>query len=130
MNELSGYGVFEVAGEQVPFKFGVNAYSLFCKSRGIDLGEIGETGLYGTFKGEEMIKAPDMTATIELAYFAYVTARRMKGGEPEHTLTEFTEMVGDTKDVLSQFQNLMLTSRILGYTFPELAEKGNAAKKK
>ena len=130
MNQLSGYDVFEVAGEKLPFKFGVNAYSLFCKHRSIELGEVNSTGLYGTFDGDKIIKGPDTTANIEMAYFAYVTALRMKNQEPDHNLIEFTEMISEEKDILLKLQELNLSARFMGYTFTELAKKGIEESKK
>jgi hypothetical protein len=130
MNQLSGYDVFEVAGEKLPFKYGVNAFALFCKHRGIELGQLPETGLYGVFQGTEMLRAPDMIANIELAYFAYVTAVRMKGEEPGYNLCQFTEMIGETRDIIQKLQELLLTCRTMGYTFEEIAQRGATESKK
>lgn len=114
MNDLSGYGELTLRGKLMPFKFGTNAYRLFCRHRGIDLGDIGEA-----FK--------DPFAILELAFFAYQTAVRMNGDTPHTDLDTFIDMVGDEQGVLSEFEKLIIASKMWGYTVNELAE---GAKKK
>ena len=114
MNDLSGYGELTLRGEVMPFKFGTNAYRLFCKHRSIELGDIGEA-----FK--------DPFAILELAFFAHQTAVRMNGGVPKLDLDTFVDMVGDEQGALSEFERLIVASKMWGYTVNELAE---GAKKK
>jgi hypothetical protein len=114
MNDLSGYGELTLRGKLMPFKFGTNAYRLFCKHRGIDLSDIGEA-----FK--------DPFAILELAFFAYQTAVRMNGDTPHTDLDTFIDMVGDEQGIMSEFEKLIVTSKMWGYTVNDIAE---GAKKK
>ncbi len=47
MNTLSGYIELDL-GEPVPFKFGTNAYALFCEKRKIEFHQMPETGVFGS----------------------------------------------------------------------------------
>ena len=121
MNNLSGYGVFEIAGEQIAFKYGINAYKLFSDHRGIGLEDVHKTGLYGEFIDGKITKDPDVLANAELAYFAYVTACEMKGQEIKYNLLAFTEMLSEEKEVLVKLFNLNLESKLMGRTLSEIA---------
>ena len=128
MNNLSGYGVYEIAGEKLAFKFGVNAYALFCEHRGIGLEDIAKTGIYGEYNDKnEITKEPDVKANIELSYFAYVTECKMRGAEPSINLLTFSEMMSEKYDTLVKLFTLNLESKIMGRTLPEM---GQEAKKK
>ncbi len=123
MNNLSGYGVFEIAGEKLPFKFGVNAYALFCQYRGVDLDKIATTGLYGEYDSDgKPTKDPDVKANIELAYFAYQTACQMKGEDTRFNLITFQEMMQEEYDVLVKLFTLNLESKLMGRTLTEIAQ--------
>jgi hypothetical protein len=115
MNDYSGYGEIKIGDKTLPFKFGTNAYRLLCQHRNIDLHQIGEA-----FK--------DPFAIIELAYFAYVTAVRMANSVTEISLDTFIELVGDEKDIIPEFEKLIVGSKMWGYTVSELTDK--AEKKK
>ena len=109
MNELSGYGEVKLGDKVLPLKFGTNAYYLFCKHRTIDLSQLGEA-------------FTDPFALIELSYFAYVSAMRIKGKPTDVGMDEFIELVGDNKDVLPEFEKLIMSSKIWGFTMTELAD--------
>lgn len=114
MNTHSGYGEIEVGGELLHFKFGLNAYQLFCQHRKISLPELGEA-LSGT----------DTIAVLELAYFAYVTEAHMRKEQPELNITQFIEAVNDqdTMEVLAKINEIMTTSKFLGKTVEEWTDK-------
>ena len=123
MNNLSGYGVYEIAGERLPFKFGLNAYALFCEQRKIGLEDVHKTGLYGEYDEQgKLLKEPDANAVTELSYFAYVTACKMENIEIKHNLIAFSEMLSDEIEVLYQLFNLNLAAKLRGRTLSELAE--------
>ena len=129
MNNLSGYGVYDIAGERLAFKFGVNAYALFCEHRKIGLEDIAATGLYGEYDEKGNItKDPSVKAITELSYFAYVTACRMEGQEAKINLLTFSEMVSDETDALVKLWSLNLDSKIMGRTVAEIGR--DEAKKK
>lgn len=109
MNEASGYGEIKLGDKTLPFKFGTNAYYLFCKHRGIELSQLGEA--FG-----------DPFAIIELAYFAHVSAQRIKGKQTDVNIDEFIELVGDNKDMLPEFEKLIMSSKMWGFTMTELAD--------
>lgn len=127
MNELSGYGEFELAGRLLPFKFGANATALLCKHRGIELDQFTDLNLFGVYDNEQLVKSPDLIANVELAYFAYVTAKRIKGEQPDINIELFTEMFHETEGIIFKFQDLMVHSKMLGFSLVDL---GGMAKKK
>lgn len=110
MNDLSGYGEIKVGDTTLPFKFGTNAYRLFCQSRGIDL-----PGMAEAFK--------DPFALLELAYFAYVSAVRIQNSVTEVGLDAFVELVGDNADVIPEFEKLISSSRVWGQKVSEAKKK-------
>jgi len=118
MNTLSGYIElnFGVLSEPVPFKFGTNAYALFCEKRKIEFHQIPETGVFGS----------NIVALRELYYCAHVSAMRSAGKEPLNIerLTDLLDEYGDKGLV-----DAMLQSRILGFTLKELAQGGGEEKK-
>ena len=101
MNDLSGYGEIKIGDKTLPFKFGTNAYRLFCQNRGIDL-----PGMATAFK--------DPFALLELAYFAYVSAVRINGGVTDVGLDAFIELVGDNDDIVPEFEKLIESSKMWG----------------
>lgn len=122
-NELSGYGEITIGGKDLPFgfgkiggrplpfKFGANAYRLYCEYKKIDLPQ-----MYATFQ-------TDPFALVELAYFAYVTAMRLRDEPTEVGLDTFIELVGDEKGVIEKFNEIIKTSRMWGVTIEEAKAK-------
>ena len=110
MNNYSGYGEITVGDTLFKFKFGLNAYQLFCTHRGISLGDIGSA-------------LSETMAVLELAYFAHVTEVRMRDKQPYMNLTQFMEAVNetDTLEFLKQAHEIMATSKFLGKTVEEWA---------
>lgn len=107
---MSGYGEIKIGDELFKFKFGLNAYQLFCTHRGILLSELGSA-------------LSETMAVLELAYFAHVTEVRLRNKEPYMNLTQFTEAVNDsdTLTFMTQLNEIMSTSRFLGKTVEEWA---------
>lgn len=130
MNTLSGYTEVDLNGELIPFKFGTNAWALFCEKRKIEFYQIAESGVFGKIEGDKVL-SPDVFALIELFYFAYVSAIRAKKETVKLNIEQFTELVDETPGVMVKLQEVMLQAKIMGYTFIELAregEKGNFQK--
>ena len=106
---------FFAIARKLPFKFGTNASALYCRHFNVDLNEIASTGLYGVWDGEQMIKAPDPYAILVMAYYAHVTAMRMKGDREDMTLEAFIEACNEEEGILNVFQKAMLSSKLLGF---------------
>ena len=117
MNDYSGYGEVKLGDRVLPFKFGTNATALFCKAHNIDLFEIGS-----------IMTGP--LAILEYAYYAYVTAQRINRQTVDVTIDEFMNLVDDNKDAITLFDNLIMSSKILGFTIEELVKEGAALAKK
>jgi len=111
MNDYNGYGEIKLGETTLPFKFGTNAYRLLCQHRNIDLDKVGNV-----FR--------DPFGIYELAYFAHITALRMRNETTELNLDAFIELVGDEKGVREEFEKLIETSKTWGYTMTELIDKG------
>lgn len=124
MNQLSGYTEIEWGGNTYPFKFGTNAWALFCQSRGIEIGEVSTTGIFGEWEGDKMKKAPNMLAILDLAYCAYVSAMRIKSEKPV-IKEELIDILDEVPDAIAVLQETMLRGKLLGFTFSGEGEKGN-----
>jgi hypothetical protein len=130
MNPLSGYIELELAGEVLPFKFGSNAWSLFCEKRKLEFHEIFKSGVFGKFgtdpAGKETYEStPDMFALQDIYFFAYVTAIRMKKEIQKFNFEEFIGLLDDTPEAMIKLQKVLFESKMMGYTFKELADKGD-----
>jgi|WetSurSiteA1Bulk_404760.scaffolds.fasta_scaffold123609_1 hypothetical protein len=127
MNPLSGYIELDLNGEILPFKFGTNAWSLFCEKKGIEFYQIFNSGVFGKFKGEDFVPEPDIFALQQIYYFAYVTACRIKNERAAHNFESFTTLMDETPGAMIALQKVLLESKIMGYTFTQLAEEGGKA---
>jgi len=114
MNTLSGYTEVDLVGQMIPFKFGTNAWALFCEMRKIEFGKIVESGVFNN----------DFIALRDLFYCAHQAACRTKGEQTKVNLYEFGDLLDETKGVMTKLEEVMLQSKILGYTLSELAEEG------
>lgn len=123
MNALSGYIELDMSGELVAFKFGTNAYALFCEKRKIEFHQIIDTGVFGKFKGDKMIAGPDLVALRDLFYAAHVAACR-SADKPPKRLETIGDLLDETKGAMEKLQEVVLSSKIMGYTFAELAGEG------
>ena len=123
MNALSGYIELELSGDEektlVPFKFGTNAWALFCERRKIEFHQIVDTGVFGT----------NFIVLRELLYCAYIAALRSKNKEVTLNLEQFTDLLDETPDALPKLQEVILQSKILGFSLTELAGEGKIEKK-
>jgi hypothetical protein len=129
MNTLSGYIELELAGEVLPFKFGTNAWSLFCEKRSIEFSQIFTSGVFGKVSKDDkdvltFTAEPDIFALQELFYFSYVSAVRMKKESVKFNFEEFSAMMDELPGAMVKLQKVMLESKILGYSFTELAQEG------
>ena len=108
---MSGYGEIKIGEELFKFKFGLNAYQMFCEHRGITLGQIGET-------------LSETMALFELSYFAHVTEVRMRGKEPYCNIYQFIEMVNEAEPMtfLKQVSDIIATAKFLGKTVDEWSD--------
>lgn len=110
MNQISGYGEFKLGDKTVPVKIGTNAYRLFCEQHGIGLSEM-----------KEYLNSP--MAVVELFYFGYVTAQRMKNELVDINIDTFVELCGDTDGVIDDFGELLKTAKIWGKSIEDLTDK-------
>lgn len=101
MNELSGYGELQIGDKTLPFKFGLNAYQLFCSYFEIELHQLPE-------------KLKDPFALVVLAYFAHVSNERIGGRQTDVTIDWFIEAAGDTEGILEEIQRLIVKSKYWG----------------
>lgn len=116
MNTLSGYTELELGGELVPFKFGANAFALFCADRKIELYQIAETNIFGQYDNGVTVKAPDMFALADLFYYAHVTACRI--GKKQPIIKElFIELLNETDGAYVKLQETLMESKIMGFSF-------------
>ena len=126
MNALSGYIELEMAGQVLPFKFGSNAWALFCEMHKIEFSQIGTSGVFGKVDGDN-ISAPDIIALRDLFFCAYQAAMRSRGELVNLNVDSFGDMLDETKGAVLKLQEVMLTAKIMGYTFTEMA--GESKKK-
>jgi hypothetical protein len=120
MNTLSGYTELKMGEDTLPFKFGTNCWALFCEMRKIEFSDITTSG---AFTG-------DFVALRDLFYCAYKAAIRSKGEIVKYNVEAFGDLLDETDGAIAQLQDAMLTAKIMGFTFKELTEKGEEAKKK
>jgi len=114
MNQLSGY--IEVGG--IPFKFGTNSWALFCDKKGVDLDQLKETGLFGTYEGDKVVKSPSPFVMREYFYCAYVSAMRAKGLEPLNEYA-FNDVLDDVPNALDHLSGAMARGKVMGYDLGE-----------
>lgn len=126
-NDLSGYDEIVIGGKNlpfklgkiggipIPFKFGSNAYRLFCQHRNIEFYQMGP------------LFEIDPFAMMELSYFAHVTAMRMKDEPTFLGLDSFVELVGDNKDIMKKLDDLLGKANVLGIPISDMVKE---AKKK
>jgi hypothetical protein len=126
MNPLSGYIELDLNGEILPFKFGTNAWSLFCEKHSLEFHQIASSGVFGKVtgkdeSGKDIISAPDVFALADLYYFAYVSAIRAKKEIQKINFEQFIELLDETPGAMVELQKVMLQAKVLGYTLFELA---------
>ena len=123
MNQLSGYVEITFGDQVLPFKFGTNAWALFCEMKGIEFGGIMSSGVFGTYENGEITKPPDILALLDLFYCAHKAAMRAKDLQPVNKET-FCDMLDETSGAMLDLQKAMLTAKLMGYNLTELAELG------
>ena len=127
MNQLSGYIEIEAAGEVLPFKFGTNAWALFCQEKNIELYEIASTGIFGSFEDGKLVKNPDFVALRDIFHAGYVTAMRMRGKEPVFNSIMLGELLDEVPNAYMKLQDTLMKSKMLGFTFGEPVEEDGKA---
>ena len=122
MNTFSGYIEILIEGEQIPFKFGSNAYGLFCEMHKIEFWQIASSGVFGRFdKNGKVIGPPDMTKLRDLFYCAHQSAVRSKGLQEKLNLFQIGDLMDDNSEITAKLQEAILNSKMLGFTLEELA---------
>ena len=123
MNKASGYGevmlgqheilfgLKKVGGQMIPLKFGTNTYRLLCEAKGLEF-----------YQMEDYLKGNPF-AMLELSYFAYVTAMRMRGEPTEIGIDTFVELAGDDADFIKEVGKIMEGARMWGRTVEEAKKK-------
>lgn len=115
MNQLSGYTEIELNGEVFPFKFGTNCWALFCEMRKIEFSDVGNI-------------STDFLALRDLFYCAHTAAMRSKGESPKVNIDAFGDLLDETPGIVQKLNETMLTAKIMGFSFSELAEAGSKKK--
>ena len=128
MNPLSGYVEIEMGDKTLPFKFGSNAFGLFCASRGLEFWQIAESGVFGKMVDGKLV-APDFTAMRDLCFYAHQAAMRSKGEKELVNQFAFGDLLDETVGALEQLQGAIFTAKMLGFTVSELNEKAEESKK-
>jgi hypothetical protein len=124
MNALSGYIELSLGDEVLPFKFGTNAWALFCDMRKIEFGDIANSGIFGKYEDGKVIKGPDFIALRDLYYCAYQAAVRAKDEVVKLNIERFTDLLDDTQDAIFKLQEVMIKAKIMGYNLTELSKEG------
>lgn len=91
----------QIGDKTLPFKFGLNAYQLFCSYFDIELHQMPE-------------KLKDPFALVVLAYFAHVSNERINGRQSDISIDWFIEACGDTAGILDDIQKLIVKSKYWG----------------
>ena len=124
MNGLRGFIEIEWSGKTYPFRFNTNAWALFCEARGIEFGQITDTGVFGFWKGKEMVEPPRVLVLLDVFYAAHVSACRAKDVKPV-TKEEIIDLVDEVPDFMERLQTAMLKGKLLGVAFTEEGETAN-----
>jgi len=123
MNTLSGYVEVTIAGEVLPFKFGTNAWALFCEMHKIELFQIAESGILGKVDEQGNISSPDLSKLRDIFYCGYQSACRSQRKEVKYNLFEFGDMLDESFDAVKELQKAMLTAKVMGFSL--IQETGN-----
>jgi len=130
MNTFSGYIEVDFSGERLPFKFGSNAYGLFCEMHKIEFWQIADSGIFGQVDDNGvLITPPDYTKLRDLFWCAHVAAMRSQGKTEMVNIYRFGDLLDETEGVVSKLQDAVINAKMLGFKLSELA-KGNEVKKK
>lgn len=122
---MSGYVEVNVGEDVMAFKFGTNAYALFCELHKIELYQVGESGVFGTWEGKNMVKPPDIIKMRDLFHCAYVANCRAKSIPVKYNLYEFGDILDEDNTLMLRLQETMVTSKMFGFNLKELG--GDAA---
>lgn len=131
MTEFSGYIEVDLGlPEPVPFKFGSNAYGLFCIMHSLEFWQLSESGIFGkTDEDGKLIEAPDWTKLRDLFFCAHQAAMRSKGKSEMINLFKFGDILDETEGLIEKLQGAVVKAKMMGFTLEELA-KGKEVKKK
>lgn len=130
MNTFSGYIEVDLSGELLPFKFGSNAYGLFCEMHKIEFWQISESGIFGRVDDAgNVVSPPDYTKLRDLFWCAHVAAMRSQGKSEMVNLFKFGDLLDETEGAVQKLQEAVINAKMLGFNLSELA-KGNEVKKK
>jgi hypothetical protein len=126
MNAFSGYIELTIEGEQIPFKFGSNAYGLFCEMHGLEFWEIGSSGVFGEVDDKgKIIKPPDMNKLRDLYFCAHQAAMRSKGQSEKLNAYQIGDLLDDNEDINLKLQETIIKSKIFGVTIDDLAKRAS-----
>jgi hypothetical protein len=124
MNGLRGYTEIEWNGKVYPFRFNTNAWALFCEARGIEFGQITDTGVFGFWKDGKMIESPRVLVLLDVFYAAHVSACRAKDEKPVKK-EDIIDLIDEVPSLMERLQTAMLKGKLLGVSFTEEGETGN-----
>lgn len=129
MNTFSGYIEITLGDYLLPFKFGSNAYGLFCAMHSLEFWQIAESGVFGKTEDGVMTQPPDYGKLRDLFFCAHQAAMRSKGEKELVNLYLFGDLLDETEGVVEKLQEAVVQAKMMGFTLSDLA-KGKEVKKK
>jgi len=131
MNTFSGYIEIEVDGRKMPFKFGSNAYALFCQMRGIEFWQLAESGVFGRIDEEgKIVQLPDFGALRDLFFCAHQAAMRSKGESEMVNTYQLGDILDEYPEVVIQLQTAMINAKLMGFKTEDIKPPKAEVKKK
>src|SRR5574343_1732341 len=101
MNALSGYIELDMGGQILPFKFGTNAWALFCEMRSIEFSDIAESGVFKS----------DFAVLRDLFYCAHKAALRSRNEVVNLNVEGFGDLLDETEGALKKLTDTMITAK-------------------
>ena len=123
MNPMSGYIELKMGDTTLPFKFGSNAYGLFCAMHGLEFWQLSESGVFGrTDDKGELISIPDFGKLRDLFFCAHQSAMRSKGESEMINLYAFGDLLDETEGAVTRLQEAMMSARMMGFELGSVTE--------
>lgn len=123
MNNFSGYTEIEVEGRILPFKFGTNAYALFCQMREIEFWQLAETGVFGKVDDKgNVLQAPEFTALRDLFFSAHQAAMRSKGQKEMVNEYQLGDLIDEYPEIIEQLSKTLSQAKLMGFNASKLSD--------
>lgn len=129
MNSFSGYIEINLGGEQIPFKFGSNAFALFCQKHELEFWEIYSSGVFGHVdeKGK-VTKAPDLPKLYDLFYYAHHAAMLSEGKGDMINRYKLGDYLDEDPEVIFSLQKAVTSAKFMGRKLDEKVEEQSKKK--